>query len=119
MSYRTRCKGTSCRAEIGMVQLASGRWHPVESLEPEDYQVWTDRPPDLPECIGAVVGPPAAYVRRLSLITSVGGRSEVLIVWRQWRDGVEVAGPCRLVGLESHFATCPDARAFSGQGGPR
>ncbi len=126
MAYRTRCKGASCRAEIGMVQLASGRWHPVEGLEEEDYQVWTERPLDVPELESRLVDPALVdcgrpvYSRRRVLVVSVGGHYELLTVYEVVEtDGRLRPGPARLRGLESHFGSCPEARAFSGQGGPR
>lgn len=106
MAYITHCKAATCRAEIGMVQLRSGKWHPVESLEPEEYRVWTEEPIDV-------------EAKRLVLITPEG---EILIVWQDLEPlgpGQDPAaprrtleGPCRVVGSESHFAACPEANTF-------
>lgn len=108
MSYRTRCKAERCRAEIGMVQLASGRWHPVEALEPAEYSVWTERL----DAEGAARDA-GGTVRRLALIVG----SAVIVFWQvtvQRPDRVQVlTGPCRVEGLESHFASCPAAEEFS------
>ncbi len=101
-----RCRG--CQAEIGFVRLRSGKFMPVESEEPEEYCVWTDR-------ASMDFSDHAPAYEKLVLVVE----GEILTVWRGFHaDAAKsggrryVDGPCRILGVESHFASCPEAEAF-------
>jgi hypothetical protein len=124
-----RCRG--CQAEIEFVRLKSKALMPVESAEPEEYQVWTALPDGVylyangqpTTQVRTVDGLPTDHrgVQYRKLVLIVEG--EVLTVYQ----GIEpvaahpgqvrqVVGPCRVLGVESHFATCPSAANFRGRG---
>lgn len=95
-----RCRG--CNKVIDFVALKSGRKMPIESSEPEEYRVHLENP--------AVAGRRA---KRLVLVVN----GEVLTVWQEIEELGEgrvrlVDGPCKIVGVESHFARCPNAADF-------
>jgi hypothetical protein len=92
-------KCRNCDEMIDFVMLKSGRRMPVESADPEEYRVWTDRPtPNSGETV-------------TSLRLVVDG--VVLTVWQKVRhvNGrvMVVDGPTHILGVGSHFASCPAA----------
>ena len=80
-----RCR--YCRAWIVFVTLRSGRRMPVEADEPEEYHVHLGDP-----------HPP-----QIVLVTDAGD------VLRGRRAERSESGTTRILGRESHFATCPGA----------
>jgi len=91
------------------MRTRNGKLHPVESTEPEEYRVWLDPPPSG----RGLRGEPLAQSKRLVLITEDG---DYLNVYQGLvREGGQlraVDGPARVLGYESHFATCPAADAM-------
>lgn len=95
-----RCRG--CGETIDFVTLKSGRKMPIESTESEEYRIHLENP--------AVSGRTAK-----KLVIVVDG--EVLTVWQEIETQPDgrvrlVDGPCKIVGVESHFARCPNAADF-------
>lgn len=83
-----------CRAEISFARLRSGKWHPVESLEPETYYLMlSDRRPP-----------------QRTIVTPAGDRVQGRLVDRL------ISGACRVEGSESHFPSCRGASGSSGAG---
>lgn len=97
-----RCR--ACAATIDFIRTKAGKLCPVESAETDEYRVWITLPADKP---------PGVTFRPLVLVTPEG---ETWRVFQGFYDQADrklpVAGPCTIVGSESHFAHCPDASAF-------
>lgn len=86
---------------ISFIKLKSGKWHPVECAEAEEYRVWTEPP---------MIMNDGETLKRFVLISEEG---EVLPVWAKISPiGRLMDGPCRILGWESHFAACPKADQF-------
>jgi hypothetical protein len=81
------------------------KYIPVESRTPEEYRVWTERPPD---------PGPGRIIKPLVLVTPEGDTLRVFQMVEELEGGRRrvVDGPCRILGHESHFATCPNADDF-------
>lgn len=79
---------------------------PVESETPEEYRVWMAPPTDQH-------GRPWTYERRV-LVTPAGDTLVVFVGVERQPDGrVKIIdGPCQVIGVESHFSTCPASEQF-------
>jgi hypothetical protein len=93
-----RCRGEGCGEEIDFVVLRSGKTMPVEGRGEEEYRVWLDRE-QMP-----------GHVAPKKLVLVVDG--EVLTTWLGRTPNGPVDGPCRVIGVESHFAYCKAAEQF-------
>jgi hypothetical protein len=96
---------------------------PVESREPEEYEVWLDRETAEAYADRVSRGLAARVEAKKRLLIVLG---EILTAWevaRAWTPDIGIRfatpAPVRLVGVEPHFAMCPDVDQFRGQDGAR